>query len=169
MIPVFRCAFVSEGPWTRWGSQPIHGGFLAVPGASWNVLAASGSLVGPLASLFGASWGRFRRLLGPPGRLLDPLGALWGALGGVFFFFAILDEIDRRRGGPTLGLPLDSPLSRVLGPFLERPWGNLGRSWGRIGALLGSSWSPHGPSWSDIEATEGHRKRKSEEAKNVDF
>eukprot|EP00959_Pyramimonas_sp_CCMP1952_P406978 8529534-Pyramimonas_sp.AAC.1 len=43
------------------------------------------------------------------------------------------------------------------------PLGALsGRSWGRLGALLGLFWAPHGPCWSCLEASEGHRKRKSQ-------
>ena len=45
----------------------------------------------------------------------------------------------------------------------------LGRSWGFLGALLGPSWGLLGPSWSHLEASEAHRKRKGEEAKNIDF
>ena len=93
------------------------------------------------------------------GAILGPIGASWAPLG------AILEEIYQGRGRTQLQSPLGSPINRLLDPS----WSALGRSWGRLGALLGLSWGLLGPSWSHLEASEGHRKRKGEKAKNTDF
>ena len=58
------------------------GSLLAIPEASWSILGASGSLLGPLGGLFGVSWGPLGGLLaaswGHLGALLGPCRGLFG-------------------------------------------------------------------------------------------
>ena len=120
--------------------------------------SSSGPLGGPLRGFLGASWGHLR----------GPLGASWAPLG------AIWDEINQRMGGRggrgwLISIAPWELLTSLCGPLLERSWSALGRSWGRLGALLGLSWGSLGPSWSHLEASDGHQKRKGENAKIINF
>ena len=120
--------------------------------------------------LLGISWERLGRLVGASWGLLGPS---WGALAALLGDFqALLGPSWRRsiKEGESLisAAPLEC-LESPLGPLLRRSWSALGRSWGRLGALLGLSWGPLGPSRSHLEASDGHRKRKGEKAKNIDF
>ena len=117
-------------------------------------MGGSGEPLGASWGFFGASWilrasWRLGGLLGSPGRLLGPY---WR-------------PSIKKEGGFFLCPP--------VGAFKWASWGPLGallgRSWARLGALLGPSWGPLGPSWSHLEASEAHRKRKGEKAKNIDF
>ena len=68
------------------------------------VLGHLGSLLGPLGGLLAAFWRALGRFLGPLEALL---GRSWGALGSLRGALgAILEEIDQRRWGRILALPL---------------------------------------------------------------
>ena len=102
-------------------------------------------------------------LLGPSGRLLGPS---WGALESFTGTLgAILEDIDQKRGELFLALPLGSPNDRLFG----RSWGALGALLGPLGAVLELSWAPLEALLGHLEASEGHRKRKSWKANISDF
>ncbi len=142
------------------------GAFWDVLGVSWRSWGAlrglgclGGGLLGPRRVFLGASWGPLGGLVGPSwghlGTSWGLLGASWGHLGG-----------DRStKGGSSITPPSGAPKIASwthLGAFLER-------SWDRLGGLLVPYWAPVGPSWSDVEASDGHRKRKSDNAENMDW
>ena len=97
--------------------------------------------------------------MGPSGRLLGPswgaLGPSWGALG------AILEEIDQKRGVLNSRPPSGAP--KIAS------WGALGTLVGALGAVLGLYWASLGALLGNLEASDGHRKRKGETAKSIEL
>ena len=112
---------------------------------SWAILKA-------ILGYFGLSWSH----LGPKRAGWRVFGRGWDASWGN------LGPHCSKRGGSSIQVP---PSEARLGALLERSWAILEPSW----AFLGPYWGSLGPSWGHLEASEAHRKRKGENATNIDF
>ena len=107
------------------------------------------------------------------GGYLEPclaiLGHFEGHLGLSRAILGHLGPHGSKRGGDLIRIPPSEALKRRLGAVLERSWAPLGRSWGRLGPSWAPSWGSLGATWGHLEDAKAHRKRKGENAKNIDF
>ena len=110
----------------------------------------------PLGSRFGASFGPLGASWVPLGASWGPLGASWRPLGAEGSDFRFV-------------FPSWASLGAVLGPswaVLRASWAVLAPSW----AILGRSWGPLGPSWRGLGCLLGRLgvsgRRKGENATN---